>query len=590
MIIQRFAFWNPGTWQIPKLYWDAFSDEQRIHAICKQLGKVIAYADYLGINVDDIAERLKAIEEGQLDPIIVAAIEQWFEDNQPAIMTALQNLNDALPISDFDSVNTVKAAIDSLGADVSDLEDKFPITAPDISDDAITTAKIEDDAVTESKIAPEFRKKIKDAIIGNGISAAVEPIYAGDIIAKGQMQSIAVDGDDIWCAFRDGTNFTPCIKRVSRADNEVKTTYSNAALGHANSMTYDPIRNIILVASGSIYALDKALATFMTFPDQPGNVQCLAFDHVTKTLWAMSGLSADPTQTLYKMEQDESEFSLFAVIDNIPGRQDMAVHDDVLFLNDTRANCYVFAIDRDSATIEEIDNATFAKHDTANRWIFMEPEGMTIDSDGLFWLVFGNASATANADGTNSCDGFVCNVPFNGKAIQPAYQSVIDHEVLYFNSTYQDSFQIGPTIIKSLVQCKWMNMSHVRELQYQTSYTDEHAGWLPDKSIHITVNSGVTVDIVNTIQLIGGYIQLRNQGTLVADAVLFNATNRAVTFALRNTGTITLNNTDVLVGFGVFPAVMLVFNKGTMTGTYKFGSTAITGNNTYMIGAQTGSY
>ena len=176
MIIQRFAFWNPGTWQIPKLYWDAFSDEQRIHAICKQLGKVIAYADYLGINVDDIAERLKAIEEGQLDPIIIAAIEQWFEDNQPAIVSAIAALEDALPISDFDNVNTVKAALDAANNDIDALENKFPIATADIADESVTTAKIDDEAVTESKIAPEFRKKIKDAIIGNGISAAIEPI------------------------------------------------------------------------------------------------------------------------------------------------------------------------------------------------------------------------------------------------------------------------------------------------------------------------------------------------------------------------------------------------------------------------------
>ena len=115
-IITRFAFWNPSTWAIPELYWDTISPEQRIHAICKQLGKVIAYADYLGVNVDDIASRLKAIEDGQLDDVIVAAIEEWFEDNQPTIIAAISALDDALPISDFNGDNTVKDAIDAMGA------------------------------------------------------------------------------------------------------------------------------------------------------------------------------------------------------------------------------------------------------------------------------------------------------------------------------------------------------------------------------------------------------------------------------------------------------------------------------------------
>lgn len=117
--IPRFAFWNPSTWAIPELYWDTFSQEQRIHAICKQLGKVIAYADMLGVNTDDIAARLKAIEDGQLDDLIVSEIEAWFEENEPAIITAIETLNEALPIADFDSENTVKDAIDDINEQIS---------------------------------------------------------------------------------------------------------------------------------------------------------------------------------------------------------------------------------------------------------------------------------------------------------------------------------------------------------------------------------------------------------------------------------------------------------------------------------------
>lgn len=139
--IKRFAFWNPATWSIPKLYWDAWSVEQRTHAICRQLEKVLKYADYLGVNTDDIAARLKAIEDGQLDPVIEAAIEEWFEENEPAVLAritelesalpstvftsentvedAITELNDALPLAEFDTENTVKDAIDNLNAMVN---------------------------------------------------------------------------------------------------------------------------------------------------------------------------------------------------------------------------------------------------------------------------------------------------------------------------------------------------------------------------------------------------------------------------------------------------------------------------------------
>lgn len=90
--ITRYNFWNPETWAIPKLYWDTFSQEQRIHAICRQLSKIIAYADYLGVNVDDVAGRLQDIEDGKLDDFIVSAIEKWFNENQPEIMQAIEAL------------------------------------------------------------------------------------------------------------------------------------------------------------------------------------------------------------------------------------------------------------------------------------------------------------------------------------------------------------------------------------------------------------------------------------------------------------------------------------------------------------------
>lgn len=117
--VKRFDFWNPATWSIPKLYWDAYSPEQRTHAICRQLGKIIAYADYVGVNVDDIAQRLQDIEDGKLDPYIIEKIEEWFNENQPAIMTRLQRLenyaddvNEALPRGAFDETNTVQDNIE----------------------------------------------------------------------------------------------------------------------------------------------------------------------------------------------------------------------------------------------------------------------------------------------------------------------------------------------------------------------------------------------------------------------------------------------------------------------------------------------
>ena len=141
--VRRFAFWNPDTWAIPKLYWDTFSQEQRIHAICKQLGKVIAYADYVGVNVDDIASRLKAIEEGQLDPYIIAEIEQWFEDNEPEIIAAISAIQEEITTITADGWVTTNRIAD--GA----------VTGDKLAEGAISGATIEDGAVTPSALSTE---------------------------------------------------------------------------------------------------------------------------------------------------------------------------------------------------------------------------------------------------------------------------------------------------------------------------------------------------------------------------------------------------------------------------------------------------
>lgn len=86
--ITRYDFWDPSTWTIPKLYWDAFSQEQRIHALCRQLAKVIAYADYVGANTDNLIQMQKDLEtqfekfmESGFDDYYFEQVEKWFAEN-----------------------------------------------------------------------------------------------------------------------------------------------------------------------------------------------------------------------------------------------------------------------------------------------------------------------------------------------------------------------------------------------------------------------------------------------------------------------------------------------------------------------------
>lgn len=303
--VKRWAFWNPATWSIPKLYWDAWSQEQRLHAICRQLEKVIKYADYLGVNVDDIAARLKAIEEGQLDEVITAAIESWFEENEPSIIARLD---------DIESDGWVTTARISDNAVTTDKIANDAVTAGKIADDAVTTEKIADGSVTKDKISPEYTESVNNEIAN---------IHR--LIEKSEYLPIVTDG---WQSFKSGNHTTAAgfqygwllagmttrtdddiyfVERYSNSDNgavykadrranSVTQVINSIQVGHANDMSYHPTTNkfYILPGSSSVDADDpfyknrifeyNSLFTEMNSYDAPESWGCIGYDHVTEKL------------------------------------------------------------------------------------------------------------------------------------------------------------------------------------------------------------------------------------------------------------------------------------------------------------------
>lgn len=86
--IGRYVDFSPSTFIIPKMYWDAFSLEQRYHALCKTLSRLITYADMLGIQSDELgvlyetlASDFQTFKESGFDDYYRDQIEQWVNDN-----------------------------------------------------------------------------------------------------------------------------------------------------------------------------------------------------------------------------------------------------------------------------------------------------------------------------------------------------------------------------------------------------------------------------------------------------------------------------------------------------------------------------
>ena len=104
--------------------------------------------------------RIDALEDGL--PVSDFDSENTVSDALDTIETAVANLADLLPSTDFTDVNTVKAAIDALSGDISDINALFPVSTANIGDEAITTAKIDDAAITWDKLANDVKTQAFD--------------------------------------------------------------------------------------------------------------------------------------------------------------------------------------------------------------------------------------------------------------------------------------------------------------------------------------------------------------------------------------------------------------------------------------------
>lgn len=83
-----FAGFTEFTPTIPKMYFNVESQEQRLFAICKQLHKLVCYADMLGdkinLNREDIDELQRLFEqfmESGFDDYYAEQVEKWIDEH-----------------------------------------------------------------------------------------------------------------------------------------------------------------------------------------------------------------------------------------------------------------------------------------------------------------------------------------------------------------------------------------------------------------------------------------------------------------------------------------------------------------------------
>lgn len=91
-----FSAFTAFTPEIPKLYWDVKSQEQRYFTICENLHKIVCYLDCLSdhVNIDhqeieDLKQRLDDFIDHGFEDTFAELILQWLTDHQADVWNAV---------------------------------------------------------------------------------------------------------------------------------------------------------------------------------------------------------------------------------------------------------------------------------------------------------------------------------------------------------------------------------------------------------------------------------------------------------------------------------------------------------------------
>lgn len=555
MFINRYAFWDPTTWQIPKLYWDAFSDEQRIHAICKQLGKVIAYADYVGVNVDDIASRLKAIEEGQLDPYIVAKIEEWFTENQPAIMQTLA--------AHTQEIQLLSDEIDLIGANGW-------VTTNRIADGAVTAAKLDESipsAISDNTERIEDIETNLDTIRATKyLGKSIAPVYVGDFMADLQHGCCVRVADLVYSFMSDSYSDTNSMVIVNNLATNSRAWTKQVALGHANSCAWDERRQCFWIAPHYLYSNGNQVATNNVYMYDPlfnarvdvnigSQVYALSCDSVTGRVYAMTN-AHDSVIKILALEPGAAtnQWTLYTTINanditrtgNTTVLQDFAVHDDVMYLVRNEGTGYILDMKNGDDVINPLqvnDVFTIEAVLSQNTFELGEVEGIEFGDDGILYNARNSLyGITGDGNHYQLNNAFVTALNVAGKAYPTNYYNQTVYNTLTLSADTQAEFCLGRSHIRSLNQLNHIKMSYSR-VNIDGTVNEYHYVRLINTSVTVWVNGRYNVDrfILNggtfgMYIVSGATLHLRST---TSDRAM-DVTNANTVIFIRNAGTISM--------------------------------------------------
>lgn len=541
----RFRDYAPSI-AIPSVYWDVESAEQRTRAICEILGRVVSYADEMGIEVTRISELLAEIEAGHLDPMIEAAIAEWFDENEPEIMLDIQALGNAI-----DTINST--------------------TIPGLRIDLEAEITALDNALS---------KKIQYVQVSNAITADASTIYLGDSLneeyslngmcVRGNLAYMLISHDDAYCK----------VECWDLENNVLVFSKDVNVFGKGNTLCYDNTRGCFWVPGpAGVYQADLNFVNIdLVFSDI--QVTRIAFDAVKKRLWCNVGVITDPVQTLYYLDEGATELELFGTFPTFEQlEQDIAVYNDIFIAQNSNFGARIGVINYVNSSIEWIDYINFGRADTSDTWYFNEPESINFDTDGMLYIGFTNHL-------NNGHDNFICNIPFMGKAKAPILRQSFSSMEVKLNPTTQAKFGTAANEIKSMAQLEFHNCDNLRQVTINADVTDPYVARMA-KDINVVVAADATLaGFILKGGMFGLGIQSAGSVTFTRNDISIAITNAMVLVFLNLAGGISYQS-SALVSMGTFrPPVLLQ----AVSSPVVIDNVTVSDNYSYVIARQSGTY
>ena len=88
--VGAFRFWCQKV--LPAVYDDSLSYYELLCKVLKWLEDLTEVTNTQSDAIEELQETLKNFIDGEITPYIEAVIDQWFVENEPAIMAAISNL------------------------------------------------------------------------------------------------------------------------------------------------------------------------------------------------------------------------------------------------------------------------------------------------------------------------------------------------------------------------------------------------------------------------------------------------------------------------------------------------------------------